>query len=70
MAMTRKRDHKAGYRRRVESGLARGLSRPQARGHARAHEAGVKATVVKSDERLERALRQLRLPAAAETAHG
>jgi hypothetical protein len=61
MAMTRKRDNKAGYRRRIEIGHARGLSRSQARGHARAHEARVKAKPAKSDERLEKALRELRL---------
>ena len=35
-------------------------SAPQYRGHARAHEASVKAKPVKSDERLEKALRELR----------
>jgi hypothetical protein len=58
--MTRKRDHKAEYRRRLERGLERGLTRSQARGHARAQEAGLKTKPVKSDERLERALRELR----------
>ena len=48
------------YLRRIESGLARGLSRSQARGHARAHETNLKAKPVKSDERLEKALRELR----------
>jgi hypothetical protein len=60
MVMIRARDHKAEYRRRLEHGRARGLSRSQARGHARAQEAGLKTKPVKSDERLERALRGLR----------
>jgi hypothetical protein len=58
--MTRKRDHKAEYRRRLERGGTRGLTRSQARGHARAQEASLKAKPIKSDERLERALRELR----------
>jgi hypothetical protein len=48
------------YLSRIERGLARGLSRSQARGHARAHEANVNTKPVKSDERLEKALRELR----------
>ena len=36
------------------------LTASQARGHARAHEVGIKAKPIKSDERLEAALRQLR----------
>jgi hypothetical protein len=58
--MTRKRDHKAEYRRRLERGGTRGLTRSQARGHARAQETSLKAKPVKSDVRLERALRELR----------
>jgi hypothetical protein len=58
--MTRKRDHKAEYRRRLERGGTRGLTRSQARGHARAQEVSLKAKPVMSDERLERALRELR----------
>jgi hypothetical protein len=60
MAMARLRNHQAEYRRRLERGRARGLTRSQARGHARAQEASLHAKPVKSDERLERALRELR----------
>jgi hypothetical protein len=60
MAMARIRNHQAEYRRRLDRGRARGLTRSQARGHARAQEAGLKTKPVKSDERLERALRELR----------
>lgn len=58
--MTRRRNYEAEYRRRLERGRARGLTRSQARGHARAQEAGLKTKPVKSDERLEKALRELR----------
>jgi hypothetical protein len=58
--MARSRNHQAEYRRRLERGRARGLTRSQARGHARAQEASLRAKPVKTDERLERALRELR----------
>jgi hypothetical protein len=58
--MARKRDHQAEYRRRLERGRARGLTRSQARGHARAQEVDLRDKQSKSDERLERALRELR----------
>ena len=54
------RDYKAEYLRRLERGRVRGLTRSQTRGHARAHEPSLKAKPVKSDERLEKALRELR----------
>jgi len=57
--MVRQRNYPAEYLRRLEHGRARGLSRSQARGHARAQES-LKAKPVKSDERLEKALRELR----------
>jgi hypothetical protein len=60
MAMTRLRDYQAEYHRRLDRGRARSLTRSQARGHARAQETSLKAKPVKSDERLERALRELR----------
>jgi hypothetical protein len=60
MAMTRVRDYKAEHRRRLERGRERGLTPSQARGHPRAYEVGLKAKPIKSDERLEAALRQLR----------
>ena len=58
--MPRIRDHNAEYRRRLERGSARGLTRSQARGHARAQEGSPNAKPVRSDERLEKALRELR----------
>jgi hypothetical protein len=58
--MTRVRDYRAEHSRRLERGRERGLTTSQARGHARAHEVGIKAKPIKSDERLERALRELR----------
>jgi hypothetical protein len=58
--LPRQRDYKAEYQRRIASAAKRGLSRSQARGHARAGEASIKAKPVKSDERLEAALKLLR----------
>lgn len=58
--MARKRDYKAEYQRRIANAAKRGLSRSQARGHARASEAPIRAKPVKSDERLEVALKHLR----------
>ncbi len=58
--MSRKRDYRKEYERRIANAAKRGLSRSQARGHARAGEAPVKAKPVQSDEHLEAALRLLR----------
>jgi hypothetical protein len=60
MAMARIRNHQAEYHRRLERGRARGLTRSQARGHARAQEARLKPKPVKTDPRLEKALREFR----------
>lgn len=58
--VARKRDYKAEYQRRIANAAKRGLSRSQARGHARAGEKPIRAKRVKSDERLEAALKLLR----------
>lgn len=58
--MTRTRDYKAEYRRRIANAAKRGLSRSQARGHARAGETPIRPKAVKSDDRLEAALKLLR----------
>lgn len=58
--MAKQRDYKAEYQRRIANAAKRGLSRSQARGHARAGEASIRAKPVKSDERLEAALKLLR----------
>lgn len=58
--MTRKRDFRAEYQRRIANAAKRGLSRAQARGHARAGEASIRAKTIKSDDRLESALKLLR----------
>lgn len=59
--MARKpRDFRAEYQRRIANAAKRGLSRSQARGHARAGEKPIREKLVKSDERLEAALKLLR----------
>ena len=58
--MARQRDYKAEYQRRIAKADRQGLSRSQARGHARASEAPIRPKLVKSDERLEAALKLLR----------
>jgi hypothetical protein len=59
--MARQRDYKAEYQRRLARASARGLSRSQARGHARAGESAVRPNrTIKSDDRLEAALKTLR----------
>ncbi|MBB3956262.1 hypothetical protein [Novosphingobium sediminicola] len=59
-AMSRQRDYKAEYQRRIASAAKRGLSKSQGRGHARAGEASARPKPVKSDDRLEAALKLLR----------
>lgn len=58
--MAKKRDYKAEYQRRIASAKKRGLSLSQARGHPRAGEKPIRPKRVKSDERLEAALKLLR----------
>ncbi|HEY1604497.1 MAG TPA: hypothetical protein VGF77_02755 [Allosphingosinicella sp.] len=59
--MTRQRNYRAEYERRLAQASARGLSRSQARGHAKAGEASIRARqIVKTDARLEEALKALR----------
>jgi hypothetical protein len=58
--MARQRDYKTEYQRRIANAAKRGLSRSQARGHARAGEVSVRTKPVKSDGRLEAALKLLR----------
>jgi hypothetical protein len=57
--VAQKRDYKAEYQRRLERAAARGLSRSQARGHARAGETPIRSKPVRSDDRLEAALKAL-----------
>jgi hypothetical protein len=54
------RNYRAEYKRRIANAAKRGLSRSQARGHARAGEAPIRRKAVRSDERLEAALKRLR----------
>ncbi len=58
--MARQRDYKAEYQRRISKADQQGISRSQARGHARASEAPLRPKPVKSDDRLEAALKLLR----------
>lgn len=58
--MTRQRDYKAEYQRRIANAAKRGLSRSQARGHARSGEKPIRPKPVKSDAGLEAALKRLR----------
>lgn len=58
--MTRKRDYKAEYQRRIANAEKRGLSRSQARGHAKASEASVGKRSSKPDPRFEDALKLYR----------
>jgi hypothetical protein len=59
--MAQQRDYKAEYQRRLARAAVRGLSRSQARGHAKAGEAPIRTSkAVKSDDRLEAALKALR----------
>lgn len=58
--MTRKRDYKAEYQRRIANAAKRGLSRSQGRGHARSGETPIRAKPIKSDDGLEAALKRLR----------
>lgn len=58
--MSRQRDFKAEYQRRVANAAKRGLSRSQARGHARIGEATIKSRPLASDQKLEAALKELR----------
>lgn len=54
------RDFRAEYQRRIARAAERGLSRSQGRGHARASEASIRPSPIKSDDRLEAALKALR----------
>ena len=58
--MSRQRDYKAEYERRIAGAAKRGLSRSQARGHARSGERPIRPKPIKSDDGLEAALKRLR----------
>ena len=58
--MSRKRNYKAEYQRRIVKADQQGLSRSQARGHARASESPIRPKPAQSDDRLEAALKFLR----------
>lgn len=57
--MSRIRDHKAEYQRRLARAAARGLSRSQARGHARWNEAPIRPRPEPDTSKLEEALKAL-----------
>ena len=58
--MTKTRNYKAEYERRIANATQRGLSRSQGRGHARSTETAVRPKPPASDDRLETALKLLR----------
>lgn len=58
--MTRKRDYRREYERRLASAKKRGLTRSQARGHARPGEAPIRAKPIKNTAPLEAALKDMR----------
>ncbi len=61
--MSKPRDYKAEYERRIAKGLSKGLSRSQARGHPRPAETHISQSLqnVQYDKRLELGLKELRL---------
>lgn len=59
-AMTKKRDYRAEYQRRIANAAKRGLSRSQARGHAKAGEAAVGKRTAKGGAKFEEALKHYR----------
>jgi hypothetical protein len=58
--MSRQRDYKAEYERRIANAAKRGLTRSQARGHAKAGEAPVGRRSAKDSGKLEDALKLFR----------
>lgn len=58
--MSRNRDYKAEYQRRIASAGKRGLSRSQARGHAKAGEVGVGKRPIKDTKKFEDGLKLYR----------
>ncbi len=56
----KKRDYKAEYARRIARGKKRGLTKSQARGHSKPGEKPLRGKPVKSDKKLETALRFMR----------
>lgn len=58
--MSRKRDYKAEYQRRIASAKKRGLSRSQARGHARPGEVSLRPNTSNDQAKLEAALKRMR----------